>query len=192
MRREIDFKFIIKLIIVMFLITPIFFGFSIEFILPQQINIFPIFISISGIMLILTLSFATVKYQFSNDMFEKIKSHEVINGFINSDYFYLYSTFLITMIMEELIFRFYIIGLLIHFVKSLYAILLSSIIFSLFHIHTWFSHHNKRITIIYLIYSFLLGLLNGYIFISLGIIISLIVHYFLALVFYYQIYKKFK
>jgi membrane protease YdiL (CAAX protease family) len=192
MRREIDFKFVIKLIIVMFLFTPIFFGFSSEFLLPQKINVFSISIVLFGIILILILSEITVRYQITETSFENLKSHEVIESFISSDYFTLYSTFLITMIMEELIFRFYIVGLLIHFIGSFYTILVSGIIFSLFHIHIWFSHHNRDITLIFLAYSFLLGLLNAYILITLGILFSIFIHYFLALAFYYEIYKKFR
>jgi membrane protease YdiL (CAAX protease family) len=192
MRREIDFRFIIKLIIVMFLITPIFFGFSSEFLLPQKINAFSISTVIFGIILIFTLSKITVRYQITEASYENLKSQEVIESFISSDYFALYSTFLITMIMEELIFRFYIVGLLIHFIGSIYTILVSSIIFAFFHIHTWFSHHNRDITLIYLAYSFLLGLLNAYILITFGILFSIVVHYFLAFLFYYEIYKKFR
>lgn len=190
--KEIDFKFVIKLIIVMFLITPIFFGFNIEYLLPRKIDLLIFSILIVGIIIISVLSYMTVQYQISEKMFDKIKSHEIINAFINSEFFPLYSSFLITMIMEELIFRFYIVGLLIYFIKEIYAVLISSAFFSIFHLHTWFSHRDKGITVIYLIYSLLLGLLLAYVFLNLGIVISIFIHYCLALTFYYEIYRKFK
>ncbi|MBD3214343.1 MAG: CPBP family intramembrane metalloprotease [Candidatus Lokiarchaeota archaeon] len=125
-------------------------------------------------------------------MFDKFKSNEIIHALSNKTYFPLYSSFLITMVMEELIFRFYSIGLLLIFINEFVAILISSFIFSLYHIHIWYTFRNKRLLIIYLFFSFLLGLLNGFLLIQFGIIFCIIIHYGLTFIFYWSIYKKYK
>ncbi|MFO7794795.1 MAG: CPBP family intramembrane glutamic endopeptidase [Promethearchaeati archaeon] len=190
--KEIDFKVIIKIIIVMFLITPIFFGFSIEYLFPWRINIINITLIISGIFILYLLSYLTVRYQINQKIFDIMKDHEVVNAFLESKYFVIFTSFLVTIIMEELIFRFYIIGVLIHLMGPIYVILISSSIFSLYHLHIWFSHHNKAITFLYIGYSFLLGLLNAYVFLNLGIFFAILIHYILALIFYFEIAIKFK
>jgi len=190
--KEIDFKVIIKIILVMFLITPIFFGFSIEYLFPWKINIINITLMISGIFILYILSYLTIRYQINQKIYNIMKNHEVVNAFIESKYLILFTNFLVTIIMEELIFRFYIVGVLIHLIDAIYVILISSSIFSLYHLHIWFSYHNKAISLLYIGYSFLLGLLNAYIFLNLGIFFAVLIHYLLAIIFYFQIANKFK
>ena len=101
--------------------------------------------------------------------------------------------FPIIMIIEELIFRFYIIAILINQVEleALVAVFISSLVFSIFHIHTWFSYKSLRILLVNLIFPFLLGLYNGYIFLTMGIIPCVIIHYIIVLNLYYNLYKRY-
>jgi membrane protease YdiL (CAAX protease family) len=97
------------------------------------------------------------------------------------------------MINEELLFRYYLIGFLVNQLKYgiIAAIIISSLLFSLYHIHCWFSFKNLRILMLNLIYSFLLGLYNSYVVIILGIFPCILIHFGLALSLYYDLYKKY-
>ena len=100
--------------------------------------------------------------------------------------------FPIIMTIEELIFRYYLIGFLLNQLKLdiISAILIASAIFSIYHIHTWFGFKNLRILLINLALSFLLGLFNGWILLTLGIFPCIIVHYAVAMLLYHTIYKR--
>jgi len=133
-------------------------------------------------------------FGFTKDCLDIIKKHDVIDVLIEKrNRLPIFSLFLITMIMEELIFRNYLINLFIRTVKLqiILGIFISSLIFSLYHIHTWFVYKDLRISVIYLINSFLLGLFNGYIFLTLGLITCIIIHTSIAFLFYYNLYKRY-
>ncbi len=132
-------------------------------------------------------------YGYDFPSFEAIKTQDVLNALINRKNKAIIWIFLpMIMVIEELIFRFYMIGFLVNQVglDVISAILISSVLFSLFHIHIWFRFKNRRILLINLGDSFLLGLFNGYILLTLGIIPCILIHYVLVLILYYTIYKK--
>ncbi|MFX0071652.1 MAG: type II CAAX prenyl endopeptidase Rce1 family protein [Candidatus Hermodarchaeota archaeon] len=175
------------------LIIPIFFGVYIEFLFITLIN-FSTFLIFALILIgFLGLTKLVGIFFFDSQSLEAMKKHNVVNAFIfKKNKNVLVNYFLMIMIVEELIFRYYLIGYL---VKDLgleinLAIFLSSIMFSLYHVHTWFAYKNLKITIIYLSLAFLLGLYNGYILITLGIIPCVIIHYGLVLYLYYGLYKR--
>ncbi|MFX1501949.1 MAG: CPBP family intramembrane glutamic endopeptidase [Promethearchaeota archaeon] len=123
-----------------------------------------------------------------------MRKHDVTNALINrNNRIVIWVFFPLTMIMEELIFRYYLIGFLNYSLnlEDFSVILISSLIFSLYHIHTWFSFKNLTILLVNLIYTFLMGLYIGYLFLNIGIIPSILIHYVLALSLYYNIYKRY-
>ena len=124
---------------------------------------------------------------------ELMKQHDVIEALLNgNNRIVLLVFFPLTMIMEEFIFRYYLIGILLYQVKLglIFAVLISSLIFSLYHLHIWFKFKNLKILISYLISSFLLAIYNGFLLITLGIFVCIIVHTCLVFILYYNLYKK--
>jgi membrane protease YdiL (CAAX protease family) len=124
---------------------------------------------------------------------ELMKQHDVVKALINGNDRIVLLVFLpLTMIMEEFIFRYYLIGILLNELKLglILAVLISSVIFSLYHLHIWFKFKNLKILISYLISSFLLAIYNGYLLITLGIFVCIIVHTILVFILYYNLYKK--
>jgi membrane protease YdiL (CAAX protease family) len=134
-----------------------------------------------------------VLYGFDEASLAAFKNHEVINAFINGrDKALIWIFFPLIMISEELIFRLYLISFLLNEIRLdlISAILVSSLIFSLYHVYMWFKYKNKRVFIIYFGSSFLLGLFNGFILLTLGVIICVLIHYFLVIDLYYSIFKR--
>jgi len=122
-----------------------------------------------------------------------MKQHDVIDSLIeNKNKSVLIIFFLLTMVMEELIFRYYVIGFLLLQLRLevFWGLVISSVIFSLYHIHTWFSYKNVRITMIYIGYSFFMGLFLGYTLLTVGIFPCILIHSSLAFMMYFSIYKK--
>jgi len=181
-------------ILFIFLIIPIVLGIFNEYLYIRELNFTVIFILVIGVTIFLTINKLIEVYGYNMQSFEAIKNQDVINALIAKDNKSIIWFFLpVIMIIEELIFRYYLIGILLNFLQLsvIMAILISSIIFSLFHIHIWFRFKNLRILIINLGYSFLLGLFNGYILLTLGIIPCILIHYILVIMMYFGIYKKF-
>ena len=146
-----------------------------------------------GFVLLLGLGKAMEFLMYSKRNKELMKQHDVIKALLNgNDITVLLVFFPLTMIMEEFIFRYYLIGILLFQLKLglILAILISSVIFSLYHLHIWFKFKNLKILISYLISSFLLAIYNAYILITLGIFVCIIVHTILVFILYYNLYKK--
>ncbi|HEY0089070.1 MAG TPA: CPBP family intramembrane glutamic endopeptidase [Candidatus Lokiarchaeia archaeon] len=101
--------------------------------------------------------------------------------------------FPLTMVMEELIFRYYLISFIVFQLKSedVFAIIVSSIIFALYHVHFLLKFRNARIVLIFVGFSFLLGLLNGFILLTIGLIPCILVHYSIAFLMYYSFYRRY-
>ncbi|TFG20947.1 MAG: CPBP family intramembrane metalloprotease [Promethearchaeota archaeon] len=176
------------------LIIPMFLGIYIEYLFLHDLNLFVILILIFSLLILLLIGKLIGIYGYDSESIEKMKKHDVIDVMINKDNrIRLWLFFPIIMIIEELIFRYYIIGFLLNQLdlEVIFAILISSLIFSLYHVHTWFAYKNLRILLIYLGYSFLLGLFNGCILLTLGIFPCVGIHSALAMYFYYSIYKKY-
>ena len=130
---------------------------------------------------------------YSESSKELMKQHDVIKALVNgNDIIVLLVFFPLTMVMEEFIFRYYLVGILLYQLKLglILAILISSVIFSLYHLHIWFKFKNLKILISYLISSFLLAIYNAYLLITLGIFVCIITHTILVFVLYYNLYKK--
>ena len=170
-----------------------FFGIYIEFLLVRELTLFVILIMFFSIFLLLLFGKFIVIYGYDDESLDLMSSHDVIDALINkNNQLVLWIFFPLTIIMEELIFRYYLIGLLYNQLRLevILVIIISSLVFSLYHIHFWFTFKNLRIVLIYITYSFLLGLLAGYILLTLGFIPCILVHYALAFYIYYAIYKR--
>jgi len=182
----------VKLAIVMVLLIPIFFGFQVNYLFPFTLHytFWDILIISFGSLILLLLGYFIIIRAYDKKDLQSIESHEVVSGFISHEYTSVLIIFLITMGMEELIFRFYILGLLNLFLDLGVAILLASGIFSLYHIHVWFSFKSYKILGSYLIYAFLLGLLTGFVFFKLGLFVCILIHFGMVLIIYWKIARK--
>ncbi|MFX1304162.1 MAG: type II CAAX prenyl endopeptidase Rce1 family protein [Promethearchaeota archaeon] len=187
-------KYIILSILLIILTLPIFFGVYLEYFTIREINWFVILIFLIGISILLILGKIIEIYGYNDKIVEAIRKQDVINAFINrNDRIIIWLFFPIIIIIEELVFRYYNIGVLIHILEmeSAVAIFISSLVFSSYHIHIWFRYKNLKILLINLGYSFLIGLYNGYIFLQLGIIPCILIHYSIVLFLYYNIYRRY-
>ena len=186
-------KYTIITLILIILVIPMFFGIYIEFLLVRELTLFVILIMLFSIFLLFLFGKFIVIYGYDDESLDLMSRHDVIDALINKkNQIVLLIFFPLTMVMEELIFRYYLIGLL--YIQLgldvILVIFISSLVFSLYHIHFWFTFKNLRIVLIYITYSFLLGLLAGYILLTLGIIPCIFVHYALAFYIYHAIYKR--
>jgi len=187
-------KYALIVIVFIILIVPTFLGIYQEYFYIREFDIYVVLILIFGFIIFLTISKLIEVYAYNDESIGVIKKQDIINAFISKkNLIVIWIFFPIIMIIEELIFRFYIIAILINQVEleALVAVFISSLVFSLFHIHTWFSYRSLRILLVNLIFPFLLGLYNGYIFLTIGIIPCFIIHYIIVLNLYYNIYKKY-
>ena len=185
-------KYIIICITTIILIIPIFFRVFIEYFLVKEVSITSISVLILGVFILILIGLLIELYFYNSQLLELIKKHDVIEALINKNKRGLVLFFFsVTMIMEELIFRYYSIGILNSLLglNCLLTILISSIAFSLYHIHVWFSFKNLRLLLINLIYPFLIGLYLGYVFLTYGYWSSLFTHFIIALIMHYTLYK---
>ena len=179
-------------IISVVLIVPILFGLYTENFIVRDADLYTILLLILGFSLLLFIGKIINFFGFNNYDIELMRRHDVINAFINNNRIVLWIFFPVTMIMEELIFRYYLISFLATTLqlKLILSILISSIAFSLYHIHTWFSYKSQAILLINLSYTLLLGLYLGYLFFTLGFVVCILIHYLIALYLYYNLYRK--
>ena len=171
-----------------------FFGLFIEYFIVLQLNWLIILILFIGFLFLLFLGIIITTFGYNSKNVEVFRKQDVINAFINKEnQAIIWFFFPIIIIIEELIFRYYSIGVLIQIIRLelVSAIFISSIVFSLFHFHVWFRYRNFTILLINLVYPFLMGLYNGYILLNLGLFPCILVHYFIALFLYYNIYKQY-
>ena len=186
-------KYGIIAILCISLMIPLFFGIYAEYLYVQKLNMTIIIALLIGLVFFLLLNKLIVLFGIGEESLESFKNHEVINAFISGrDKALILIFFPLIMISEELIFRFYLIGYLLNEIRLevISAILVSSIIFSIYHVYMWFKYKNKRVFIIYFGSSFLLGLFNGFILLTLGVITCVLIHYFLVIELYYSIFKR--
>ncbi len=187
-------KYIIICITTLSLSIPLFFRLFIEYLLIKLFTLTSVFIFLLGISVLLLIGVIIEIFAYDRQHLELIKKHDVIDALLNKKNRGLVLFFFsITMLMEELIFRYYSIGILNSLLDLDYitSILISSIAFSLYHIHIWFSIKNLRLLMINLIYPFLMGLFLGYIFLSYGYFSSFIAHFIIAFFMHYNIYRRY-
>ena len=187
-------KYIILSSLLTILIIPMFFGIFLEYFTIIELNWFIILIFIIGLLMLLFMGKIIEIYGYNNKNVEIIRKQDVISAFVNrNNKLIIWLFFPVIIIIEELVFRYYTIGILVHMLEfeSVVAIFISSLAFSLFHIHIWVRYKNLSILLINLGYPFLMGLYNGYIFLKLGIIACIIIHYIIVLTLYYNLYTRY-
>jgi len=192
-KLELSKKNLTITFVVIILIVPLFFDIYTEFLFINDFSIFNLAYLLIGFVLLLVLGKVMEVFMYKGVSKEVMKNHDVINALLNKDgKIILLVFFPLTMMMEEFIFRYYLIGYLINQLKLeiLIVILISSIIFSLYHIHIWFRFKDFKIFVVYLIFSLFLGIYNGYILLSLGIFACVATHSILVFLLYYNLYKK--
>ncbi len=186
-------KNIIKVNILFILIIPVFFGVLINYLVIINLDLLMgvvTLILMGGLYLIGRL---TNKALYKEDILDRITNHEVVYTFVNrKNWINIWGFFPITLAMEEFIFRFYFIGLLLVLpnMNVWVPIISSSLAFSLYHLHIWFAYKNAKILLNYLVYTLLMGLILGVFFIWYGLIICILVHILIALSLYYDIAAK--
>jgi len=190
---KIGKKYLAITVVVIFLIIPIFFGIYIDFLFVSEFSLSILLFLLIGFVFLLGLGKLMEFLMYSEKSKELMKQHDVIEALLDgNNRIVLLVFFPLTMIMEELIFRYYLIGMLLNQLNIglILVILISSAVFSLYHVHIWFKFKNLKILISYLISSFLLAIYNGYLLITLGIFACIIVHTILVFILYYNLHKK--
>jgi hypothetical protein len=186
-------KYLAITISVICLIIPIFFGIYIDFLIVRELSLGTVLFLLSGFVPLLVIGKVTQKFVYNETSKELMKQHDVVSALMNGESITtLLVFFTLTMVMEELIFRYYLIGLLLYELMGGFtiAIIVSSLIFSIYHFHIWFRFKDRNILINYLLTSFLLGIYNGFILLTLGIFACIIIHTVLVFILYYDLYKK--
>ena len=187
-------KYLVIFAVVIIGILPIFFGLNIQYLFINNLNPSRLLLFLLGVITLFLLGRIIILILFDDKLIDQMKNHDLIQAFINqNNKSVIWFTFPLTMLMEELIFRFYVIIVLLdilHF-NELLVILLSSIIFAFYHLHFWFMFKNFRLFISYFILSFGLGLFNSFVFLYFGLIICFFVHFGVAFEMYYHLYNKY-
>ena len=186
-------KYLTITLAVILLLFPLFFDIYTEFLIINDFSLFILAYLLIGFVFLLVLGKVMEIFMYKGASKETMKQHDVINALLNKNGKTILLVFFpLTMIMEEFIFRYYLIGILLFHLKLglILAILISSIIFSLYHLHIWFKFKNLKILLSYLISSLILAIYNGYLLITLGIFVCIIVHTILVFILYYNLYKK--
>ncbi|MBD3196255.1 MAG: CPBP family intramembrane metalloprotease [Candidatus Lokiarchaeota archaeon] len=180
-----------KIVLTCVVIILIIIQYDLQYVLLINININNFFIVIISFLILLFIGLLIVYFGFSRECLEIMENHEVVNGLLRGQFNVLYLSFLITMIMEELIFRYLIIKILKYvFLEEFIVILISAVIFSLYHIHIWFEFKKFRITLSYISFSFLVGLFLNNVFYRLGLLFCIILHYVIALFVYFLLSRR--
>ena len=176
------------------LTIPMFYGVFLDYFTIRELNWFIIIIFVIGLSVLFVVGKFIEIFGYNNKNVEAIRKQDVINALTHQDNrFIIWIFFPIIIVIEELVFRYYLIGILVDLLEleSIIAIFISSLGFSVFHIHIWFRYKNLTILLINLGYPFLMGLYIGYIFLKLGIIPCILFHYIIALSLYYNIYRRY-
>lgn len=210
-----------KIIGIILLAIPIFFGLNERYIFSFEFFFSTISVGkISfAIFMFLFLSFifiaGTYLIFFIFDLFYSkeisvIEKHPIVKIYAERDKFANIKlknilSFILSMIFEEILFRQYTLGFLLNFwgfklsnsPKSLLflnyfiPIILSSVIFSIYHIHIYFSTKSIQLMGLFMLGSFSLGIILGAVFIYTDIFFTIILHGLSVYIFYVLIAKHY-
>ena len=187
-------KDVIIIIVVIIAIIPLIYGYNLQNIAIITCNFNLIAVLALGLVILFLLGRLIFSTLLDEKSISLMENHDMIDSFIKKNQKWTkWFIFPLTMLMEELIFRFYAMSIIINLIKlsPFFAIILSSSIFAVYHIHFWIRLKNFRIFISFFILSFLLGLLNGYAFIYFGLLACFFIHYGMAFELYSYLYRKF-
>ncbi|GAH10523.1 unnamed protein product, partial [marine sediment metagenome] len=108
-------KYLAITITVILLIIPIFFGIYIDFLVASEITLEVMLFLLIGFAILLGLGKLMEFLMYGETSKELMKQHDVVNALLNRTGINgLLVFFPLTMIMEELIFRYYLMGLLLN------------------------------------------------------------------------------
>lgn len=116
----------------------------------------------------------------------KMKDHIVVKALRDKNKFDLWFMFPFTMIFEELLFRLYVFGFLYSIFGFTPAIFVGTIAFAIYHLHTWPSFHDTKITLAFVVNSGLLGFMLNLLVYYYGLLVCIIFHW--AYVFFIFLY----
>jgi len=131
-------KYLAITVVVIFLIIPIFFGIYVDFLFVSEFSLSILLFLLIGFVFLLGLGKLMEFLMYSEKSKELMKQHDVIEALLDgNNRIVLLVFFPLTMIMEELIFRYYLIGMLLNQLNIglILVILISSLVFSLYHVH---------------------------------------------------------
>ncbi|MFX1344540.1 MAG: type II CAAX prenyl endopeptidase Rce1 family protein, partial [Promethearchaeota archaeon] len=148
-------KYVIIIITFIILTIPMYFGVYIEYFNIRDLNWLIIVITVFGFFILFILDKILVTFVYNRKVLEDIGENDVIKAFIDGyskEIIWLY--FPIIIITEELFFRYYTIGFFDYTLEfePVIAIFLSSLFFSIYHIHIWFRYKNLIILLVNLGY----------------------------------------
>ena len=146
--------------------------------------IFPIIILLFEIFAIFIIQ------KLIKDSIFKMKEHLVVKALNEKNFLDLLLNFPLVIVFEEILFRLYLFVFIFNIFGLVVAIILSALIFSIYHLHVWFEFKDIRITYNFMFISGLLGLILGMIIYYFGIITSIIIHWLVVLSLFYYIEKK--
>jgi hypothetical protein len=186
-------KYIFIVILDFLLFIPIFFDIFVERLFINDFSLERGLVLLIGIITLIIIGLLTVIFGYEVISMELMKNHDVVSALIHKNNKPVKILFFpLTMVMEEFIFRYYLIGIFIDILNRdhFWGILMSSITFSFYHFHIWFGFRNVRITCIYMVYSFLLGLYLGFVLLTIGFIFCVLIHYLLVFFLYLNLSKN--
>ena len=176
-------------------VIPLFFGIYVNYLSISQFSLLILALILIGILFLYLLGKIIGKYAYTTERLKLISQHDLISALIHkNDNWVIFFFFPLTMVMEEFIFRYYSIGVLRDIINLgiFESIIVSSLIFSLYHIHFWLKFKSLSITIIFISYSFFLGLINGFVLLTIGLPFCVLIHYLLAFTSYFNLSNKIK
>ncbi len=110
--------------------------------------------------------------------------HNIIVAIKKGDRPFIFGQFLFFMIFEEIVFRFYLLGIVLTPLDRLPAIFLSSAIFAVYHLTMFKKFPDWFLVGLIMIFSFFLGTFLGLVLFELGILASIFAHFGIVYVLY--------
>ncbi len=147
-------------------------------------------IMFSGLFFFLILSELLIELVLKKYYLDELKKHDMINAFITKNRKILFLMFPITMLMEELLFRYYLAILIFVYFGAIASILISSAFFALYHFHFLNLFKKTGLILVFVGYSFLLGIYLTYLLLNFGLMSCIILHFGIVYFTYYEIYRK--
>ena len=132
-------------------------------------------ILLGGILSLILIAKGIISIVNKNQI-QEVSSLTFIDTIRSTDRYSLFVTYPLTLLCEEIFFRGVIFNLLFENTTIFNAIFISAGIFGLYHIHILIAYRNPVITLVYITYSFLLGLLLGRVVLYFGILACWAIH----------------
>jgi Type II CAAX prenyl endopeptidase Rce1-like len=172
------------------LIIPVVFGFKSQNLIQFSVNFIQL-VALIGIGIAYYLIGVLIFRHQNEEVLQVLKKNEIFKGMQEGKWINTIFVFAVVMLFEELIFRFYLIALLEYSIlENNLIILIGSLIFGIYHIHIYFQYKNKNLAVIYIVFSFCLGIYFSVIFFLLGIFGSFLAHFLIVFFIYYTIWRK--